>query len=59
MRDNGKNVIPTALCSDCGQELPFKHYTNAQGVPCVDTSVITFNFCPKCGKEIEGYKEEL
>ena len=57
IRDNGKNITPTPLCAKCGKELPYKHYKNEYGTPCVDTSVITWNFCPECGEEIEGYKE--
>lgn len=58
IRDKGKNVISTALCAKCGQELPYKHYTNQYGVPCVNTGIIVWNFCPICGEKIEGFKEE-
>lgn len=57
IKDNGKNIMSTALCSKCGKELPYKYYKNEHGVPCCDPKVITWNFCPMCGEEIEGYKE--
>lgn len=57
IKDNGNNVIPTALCANCGHKLPFKEYTNERGVACCDTSVIVWNFCPICGEKIEGYEE--
>ena len=58
IRDNGHNVMSTALCAKCGKELPYKHWTNERGVSCYTPKVIVWNFCPMCGEEIEGYKEE-
>lgn len=58
IRDNGKNIMTTPLCGNCGKVLHYYHYVDKQGVPCYDPRVIVENFCPECGYEVEGYKKE-
>ena len=58
IKDNGKNIISTPLCGNCGEKLSYKHYRDERGVPCVDTNVIIQNYCSNCGEIVEGYKED-
>lgn len=59
IRDRGKNIQPVPLCGKCKSPLSFRHFINDEGVLCYDPSVIFENFCPNCGEEVEGYKEEV
>lgn len=58
IKDNGSNILSTPMCGKCGNVLHYYMYNNEHGVPCCNTSVIVENFCPNCGEEVEGYKEE-
>lgn len=58
IKDNGNNVMSTPMCGKCGKVLHYYHYNNERGVPCYNPKVIVENFCPNCGEEVEGYKEE-
>lgn len=53
------NILDRVYCSVCGQELPIKHYVNEKGIPCADSRIVTWNYCPNCGEKIEKEGEYI